>query len=170
MKALLVLVGMLAVGCAGTVEGPAAQRTVPVSLDSDFSADQLESIRLGLAFWESEGVAFEVSVEQCGTREVDGLVAGERGCMTAVPAFDPSLRIIKDGEAVGGYYNGVEYKGGIVIDENATGEDLALIAAHEMGHRLGLDHGTGIMEAYLDDCAWEVHTPQVSKLHERGYL
>jgi hypothetical protein len=162
MKQFLALAAAVLVGCSGSiVETPSAdvffgETQIDLTVDSEFSAEQRASIQLGFEFWLAELPELEI------TTETSNCDQSEFGCFAAVEADSEALEL--HGEQALGVYRA----GAVVLSVALEGEDLALAAAHEFGHLIGLGHGDGIMEEFLSDCSWNVGETATSELEEMG--
>lgn len=164
-KLLAVLALVFLSGCvkAGISEHECSEckQVMQYTIDSDFSPEQVEMIRVGMAFWASELGNVELQeqpMKNCAEREA--------GCFVAVPA-DAAILVQEDGEVLGGRC----LNGWIALSTTSlgSGEVFALAAAHEFGHRLGLMHSDGGLMVH-DAAAqvWELTAVSVERLEKHG--
>ncbi len=119
-----------ALGCAAApaAGGPAVtvDPFAPVALvaDADATADQLAGVAAGAALWNASAAA-DLSTASPA--------AGDAGATPALP-----IHFQVAAAPFHGLYDGPH--GQIYINEDLTGEALAVTVAHEVGHAFGLVH------------------------------
>lgn len=155
--------------CSVATDPPGAfdRSSFEYRIDPAFTPEQADAIRLGMAFWAAEMPGADLVELDAPPGGCEPGGAGQsRHCFVAMPEGCDALT--EPGET----YAGRQFPSGwVAILDSLEGEELALVTAHEFGHRLGLQHtNLGIMAESIGDALdWRLSTKAIGLLESRGW-
>lgn len=168
MNKIFVLVVLILASCqafSGSIEGGDLQEdyvphelvqvrerdySIYLIISSKWSVEQQQDLIDAIDFWKiqiNDSVQFRITTSDCTNLD--------KGCIMPVPDDAELLRSYDD--IAGGHVVGLYAWGDIYIAESSVGEHMTKIAAHEIGHYLGLHHDeSGIMFPYTGGITFEL--------------
>ena len=166
IAAAVALLALAGCSVATPVEFDPGRSEFTFRIDTSFSTAQADAIRLGMAFWEGE-------LPLASLTELPGLdcTEGTSRCFVALPAGHDAFTA----EAVSMDLSCAACVGRFMGSWTAVRADLdpellPIVAAHEFGHRLGLQHtDEGVMaEVATIDARWILSPKAMRALEARG--